>query len=74
MGTSPEKSCHFGRHHRRGGDIGHEDITYKLPGYDAYPADNDPTPNGNDAQGTARGCGNDENEKWKRRRRCRPRW
>ncbi len=37
-----------------GNDVGHEDITY-VPGYDAYSGDNDPTPNGNDAHGTA--CG-----------------
>jgi subtilisin family serine protease len=36
-----------------GCDLSHEDISYKLPGYDAYAGDNDPTPNGNDAHGTA---------------------
>jgi len=36
-----------------GCDIAHEDIGYKLPGYDAFAGDNDPTPNGNDAHGTA---------------------
>lgn len=36
-----------------GCDISHEDINYKLPGYDAFAADNDPTPNANDAHGTA---------------------
>jgi thermitase len=36
-----------------GCDLTHEDITYKLPGYDAYAGDNDPSPNGNDAHGTA---------------------
>ena len=38
-----------------GCDMTHEDIAYKLPGYDAFAADNDPQPNGNDAHGTA--CG-----------------
>ena len=38
-----------------GCDMTHEDIAYKLPGYDAYAADDDPQPNGNDAHGT--GCG-----------------
>ncbi len=37
----------------KGCDISHEDIAYKLPGYDAFASDNDPTPNGNDAHGTA---------------------
>lgn len=36
-----------------GCDITHEDVNYKLPGYDAFAGDNDPTPNGNDAHGTA---------------------
>ncbi|MEZ5353566.1 MAG: S8 family serine peptidase [Bryobacteraceae bacterium] len=36
-----------------GCDISHEDISYKLPGYDAYAGDNNPQPNGNDAHGTA---------------------
>jgi thermitase len=36
-----------------GCDIGHEDIAYHLPGYDALDRDNDPTPAGNDAHGTA---------------------
>jgi subtilisin family serine protease len=36
-----------------GCDIAHEDIAYALPGYDAWSNDNDPTPNGNDAHGTA---------------------
>jgi subtilisin family serine protease len=36
-----------------GCDIAHEDVNYKLPGYDAFASDNDPTPNGNDAHGTA---------------------
>lgn len=36
-----------------GCDMTHEDITYKLPGYDAFAADNNPQPNGNDAHGTA---------------------
>lgn len=36
-----------------GCDVTHEDINYRLPGYDAYAGDNDPTPNGNDAHGTA---------------------
>jgi thermitase len=36
-----------------GCDLTHEDIAYKLPGYDAYAGDNDPSPNGNDAHGTA---------------------
>lgn len=38
-----------------GCDMSHEDIAYKLPGYDAFAADNTPQPNGNDAHGTA--CG-----------------
>lgn len=38
-----------------GCDMTHEDIAYKLPGYDAYAPDADPQPNGNDAHGTA--CG-----------------
>jgi len=38
-----------------GCDMAHEDINYKLPGYDAYDGDNNPQPNGNDAHGTA--CG-----------------
>src|SRR5262249_51546934 len=36
-----------------GCDMTHEDIAYKLPGYDAFAGDNDPQPNGNDAHGTA---------------------
>ncbi len=36
-----------------GCDLTHEDILYKLPGYDAFAVDNDPTPTGNDAHGTA---------------------
>ena len=36
-----------------GCDLGHEDIQYKLPGYDAFDADNTPQPTGNDAHGTA---------------------
>ena len=38
-----------------GCDMSHEDLTYKLPGYDAFSVDNNPQPNGNDAHGTA--CG-----------------
>jgi thermitase len=38
-----------------GNDITHEDTSYRLPGFDAYDGDNDPTPTGNDAHGTA--CG-----------------
>jgi thermitase len=38
-----------------GCDMTHEDIVYKLPGYDAFAGDNNPQPNGNDAHGTA--CG-----------------
>lgn len=37
-----------------GNDITHEDVTY-VAGYDAYAGDANPTPNGNDAHGTA--CG-----------------
>jgi thermitase len=36
-----------------GADLTHEDVTYKTPGYDAYDGDNDPTPQSNDAHGTA---------------------
>jgi thermitase len=36
-----------------GADLTHEDVSYRLPGFDAYDGDNDPTPNGNDAHGTA---------------------
>jgi thermitase len=36
-----------------GADLTHEDISYRLPGFDAYDGDNNPTPNGNDAHGTA---------------------
>ena len=36
-----------------GCDVAHEDISYALPGYDAFSNDNDATPNGNDAHGTA---------------------
>jgi subtilisin family serine protease len=38
-----------------GCDMSHEDINYKLPGYDAFAVDDNPQPNGNDAHGTA--CG-----------------
>jgi hypothetical protein len=38
-----------------GCDMSHEDLNYKLPGYDAFAVDNNPQPNGNDAHGTA--CG-----------------
>jgi len=36
-----------------GCDIGHEDIGFHLPGYDAFDGDDNPTPSGNDAHGTA---------------------
>jgi thermitase len=36
-----------------GCDLSHEDLVYKLPGYDAWDGDDNPTPNGNDAHGTA---------------------
>ncbi len=36
-----------------GCDMTHEDIVYKLPGYDAFAGDSDPQPDGNDAHGTA---------------------
>lgn len=36
-----------------GCDMTHEDLAYKLPGYDAYDGDNNPQPAGNDAHGTA---------------------
>ena len=36
-----------------GCDIAHEDIALHLPGYDAYDGNDDPTPNGSDAHGTA---------------------
>ena len=36
-----------------GADTSHEDVTFRLPGFDAYDGDNDPRPNGNDAHGTA---------------------
>lgn len=36
-----------------GVDIAHEDLSLKLPGYDAYQGDNNPQPTGNDAHGTA---------------------
>jgi thermitase len=36
-----------------GTDTAHEDITFRLPGFDAYAGDNDPRPDGNDAHGTA---------------------
>ena len=36
-----------------GSDTAHEDITFRLPGFDAYAGDNDPRPDGNDAHGTA---------------------
>ncbi len=36
-----------------GNDVTHEDISYRLPGFDAYDGDNDPTPAGSDAHGTA---------------------
>jgi thermitase len=36
-----------------GADVTHEDVSYRLPGFDAYDGDNDPKPNGNDAHGTA---------------------
>lgn len=36
-----------------GCDMTHEDIAYKLPGYDAFAMDNNPQPDGNDAHGTA---------------------
>ncbi len=38
-----------------GCDMSHEDLNYKLPGYDAYTGDSNPQPNANDAHGTA--CG-----------------
>ncbi|MGY1763655.1 S8 family serine peptidase [Geodermatophilus sp. SYSU D00779] len=37
----------------QGTDTAHEDITFRLPGFDAYDGDNDPRPHGNDAHGTA---------------------
>jgi thermitase len=36
-----------------GADTTHEDVTFRLPGFDAYDGDNDPRPNGNDGHGTA---------------------
>ncbi|SDC96719.1 Serine protease, subtilisin family [Geodermatophilus telluris] len=36
-----------------GNDVAHEDISYRLPGFDAYDGDNDPSPAGSDAHGTA---------------------
>lgn len=36
-----------------GCDMTHEDIVYKLPGYDAFAGDDNPQPDGNDAHGTA---------------------
>lgn len=36
-----------------GNDLSHEDIDHKLPGYDAYDGDNNPTPQPADAHGTA---------------------
>lgn len=36
-----------------GVDLTHEDLSLKLPGFDAYDGDNNPQPNGNDAHGTA---------------------
>ncbi len=36
-----------------GCDLNHEDIRYKLPGYDAYAGDTNAQPEGNDAHGTA---------------------
>jgi thermitase len=38
-----------------GNDLTHEDIDYKLPGYDAYDGDDDPTPQPQDGHGTS--CG-----------------
>lgn len=38
-----------------GNDLTHEDIDYKLPGYDAYDGDDNPTPQSQDGHGTA--CG-----------------
>jgi subtilisin family serine protease len=36
-----------------GNDMSHEDLAYKLPGYDAYSGDDNPTPQAADAHGTA---------------------
>jgi thermitase len=36
-----------------GCDLGHEDLVYKTPGYDAYQADNDPSPLPADGHGTS---------------------
>jgi thermitase len=36
-----------------GNDLSHEDLAYKLPGYDAYSGDDNPTPQAADAHGTA---------------------
>lgn len=36
-----------------GVDMSHEDLSLRLPGFDAYDGDNNPQPDGNDAHGTA---------------------
>lgn len=36
-----------------GCDTAHEDVRYRLPGYDSYADDTDPNPDGDDAHGTA---------------------
>ncbi len=36
-----------------GNDLSHEDLVHKLPGYDAYSGDDNPTPQAADAHGTA---------------------